>query len=262
MNASVGVDMLAIIGALLIGLSLGLLGSGGSILTVPVLVFLVGEPEKLAIAESLGIVCVIAGVGALQHARQKHIDWRSVWLVGPSAMLGSYAGAWVSQWISGRVQLLMFAGVMLFAAYRMFINSRRDAGLQPSYCRPGCLLAVGAGLGILSGLVGVGGGFLVVPALVLLGGLAMPIAVGTSLMIITLSSLTGFAKQLHLLHSSGLTLHWPMLGLFAVVGVLGSLVSQPLGRNLPQARLQRAYSGMVVLMAALILWQTVTTAHQ
>lgn len=241
----------------MIGLSLGLLGSGGSILTVPVLVYLVGEPEKLAIAESLLIVGAIAGIGALQHARQHHIDWRSAWMVGPPAMLGSYAGAWLSQWLSGRLQLMMFAAVMLLAAYRMFVNSRRDDALQPGYCRPGCLLGLGAGLGILSGLVGVGGGFLIVPALVLLGGLTMPVAVGTSLFIICLTSLVGFGKHLHLLHAEGLSLHWPMLGMFVVVGVLGSLASQPLGKRLPQMNLQRAYSGMVGLMAMVILWQSV-----
>ncbi len=248
--------MYAIAGALLIGLSLGLLGSGGSILTVPVLVYLVGEPEKLAIAESLGIVSVIAGIGALQHARQHHIEWRSVWLVGPPAMIGSYAGAWLSQWLSGRVQLLLFAVVMLITAYRMFMSSRHGDELQPSYCRPWCLLGLGIGIGILSGLVGVGGGFLIVPALVLLGGLAMSIAVGTSLVIICLSSLVGFAKHLHLLHAENLSLHWPMLTMFVVVGALGSLVSQPLGWRLPQHKLQRTYSVMVAMMAGVILWQS------
>jgi uncharacterized protein len=250
--------MFAIAGALLIGLSLGLLGSGGSILTVPVLVFLVGEPEKLAIAESLGIVSVIAGIGALQHARQQHVDWRSVWLVGPPAMIGSYAGAWLSQWLTGRTQLLIFAGVMLIAAYRMFMNSRRDDDLQPGYCRPWCLLGLGTGLGILSGLVGVGGGFLIVPALVLLGGLPMSMAVGTSLLIICMSSLIGFAKHLLLLHADNQTPHWPMLLMFVVMGILGSLASQPLGRRLPQVKLQRAFSAVVVMMAAVILWQAVT----
>ena len=247
--------MLALLGALAIGLSLGLLGSGGSILTVPVLVYVVGEPEKLAIAESLGIVGTIAAVGALLHGRQQHIDWRSVKLVAPSAMLGSYGGAWISQFISGRAQLLLFAMVMLIAAWRMF-NNANQTELQPSYCRPRCLLGLGLGLGIMSGIVGVGGGFLVVPALVLLGGLTMPMAVGTSLMIISLSSFTGFAKQLHLLHTMNLHLNWHTLLLFVVLGVAGSLAGQPIGKRLPQQQLQRVYSFMVLLMAGLILWQS------
>jgi uncharacterized protein len=248
-------DMLALLGALAIGLSLGLLGSGGSILTVPVLVYVVGEPEKLAIAESLGIVGMIAATGALLHGRQKHIDWRSVKLVAPSAMLGSYAGAWASQFITGHTQLLLFAAVMLVAAWRMFTNAGQIE-LQPSYCQPRCLLGLGLGLGIMSGIVGVGGGFLIVPALVLLGGLAMPMAVGTSLVIISLSAFTGFAKQLHLLHSMGMQLNWRMLILFVLVGVAGSLAGQPIGRRLPQQQLQRIYSGVVALMAGLILWQS------
>lgn len=245
--------MLTLLGALLIGLSLGLLGSGGSILTVPVLVYLAGEPEKLAIAESLGIVAGIAAAGVVIHARQRHVDWRSVWLVGPSAMLGSYAGAWLSQFLSGQLQLLLFAAVMLLAALRMFHSSRTTNVLQPAYCRPRCLLGVGIGLGLLSGLVGVGGGFLIVPALVLLGGLTMTVAVGTSLMIILLSSTTGLITHWQLLHASGQTLHWPMLLLFVAIGIAGSLASAVLGKHLPQHRLQLAYSIVVTLLAAFIL---------
>jgi uncharacterized protein len=173
-------------------------------------------------------------------------------------MLGSLGGAWLSQWLSGRVQLLLFAAVMLFAAWRMLMNSRRGAELQPSYCRPYCLLGLGTGIGLLSGLVGVGGGFLIVPSLVLLGGLTMPIAVGTSLVIICLSSFTGFAKHLHLLQVSGVTLHWPTLGVFVLVGALGSLASTSIGRQLPQARLQQIYSGTVVVMAVLMLWHSLS----
>ena len=243
--------MLALLGALAIGLSLGLLGSGGSILTVPVLVYLVGEPEKLAIAESLAIVATIAATGALLHHRRKHIDWRSVRLVAPSAMLGSYVGAWLSHFLAGETQLLLFAVIMLVAAWRMFTSANKV--LQPSYCQPRCLVGLGLGLGIMSGVVGVGGGFLIVPALVLLGGLAMPMAVGTSLVIITLSSATGFVKQLQLLHDNGLQLHWHTLLLFIAIGIAGSLAGQPLGRWIPQKQLQRVYSITVTIMAALML---------
>lgn len=247
--------MLAWIGALLIGLSLGLLGSGGSILTVPVLVYLVGEPGKVAIAESLGIVSVIAGVGALNHAYQRHIDWRSVGLVAPSAMLGSYAGAWVSQFISAQIQLILFALVMLVAGWRMYVNARqRD--WQASYCRPGCLLGLGLGVGVLSGIVGVGGGFLVVPALVLLGGLSMSLAVGSSLMIICVSSAIGFFKQLHVLHLINIHLNWNTFAVFALLGVVGSLAGPPIRRHLPQQQLQKGYAVAVVIMACLILWKS------
>lgn len=247
--------MLAWLGAVLIGLSLGLLGSGGSIITVPVLVYLAGEPGKIAIAESLGIVSVIAGVGALNHVRHRHVDWRSVWLAGLPAMLGSYAGAWISQFISAKIQLILFAIVMLIAGWRMYKNALRT-DWRPSYCRPGCLLALGLGVGILSGIVGVGGGFLIVPALILLGGLNISLAVGSSLMIICLGSAVGFFKQLHLLYAAGAQLDWRTFGVFALLGIAGSLAGPPIRRHLPQEKLQKIYAIVVIIMAGLILWKS------
>jgi len=247
--------MLEWMGALLIGLSLGLLGSGGSILTVPVLIYIAHEPGKIAIAESLGIVCAIATVGALDHIRQRQIDWRSVWLMGIPAMLGSYAGAWLSQFIPARLQLMLFAIIMLIAGWRMYLNASRRQW-QSGYCRPGCLLGLGTGVGILSGIVGIGGGFLIVPALVLLGGLSMPLAVGSSLMIISLSAAIGFIKQLHLLHANGATIDWHVFALFALLGVAGSLAGPPIRNRLSQARLQQLYAIAVVIMGAVILWHS------
>ena len=247
--------MLEWAGALLIGLSLGLLGSGGSILTVPALVFLANEPGKPAIAESLGIVCIIAGVSALNHVRQRHIDWRSVWLMGVPAMAGSYAGAWASQFISAQLQLVLFAVVMLIAGWRMYINATQTSW-QSGYCRPGCLLGLGIGVGVLSGVVGVGGGFLIVPALVLLGGLSMSLAVGSSLMIICLSSAIGFSKQLHLLYASGVHLNWNVFALFTLLGIIGSLAGPPIRSKLPQQQLQKIYAIAVIVMAGLILWKS------
>ncbi len=122
------------IGAALIGLSLGLLGSGGSILTVPVLVYLVGEPEKLAIAESLAIVGGISLIGAIPYALKRQIDWRSVLWFGGPGVVGTYLGAALSVYLSGVVQLLLFAAVMLLAAVMMFRPSKvpgEGAALHP-----------------------------------------------------------------------------------------------------------------------------------
>lgn len=240
-------------GALAIGMSLGLLGSGGSILTVPILVYIAGEPEKLAITESLAIVGTIAAIGTLLRARQRHIDWRTLRMVAPTAMLGSYGGAWLSQFISGRAQMLLFSVVMLMAGWRMFVSARQ-AGLQPSYCRPRCLLALGMGLGVMSGIIGVGGGFLIVPSLVLLGGLALPMAVGTSVAIICVSTLTGFLKHLHLLHVAGMHLDWRILSVFVALGIAGTVLSQPIARHVPQRSLQQVYSLVIAIVAALIIW--------
>lgn len=159
---------LALLGALLIGLSLGLLGSGGSILTVPVLVYLLGEPPKQAIAESLLIVGGIALLGAVPYALRGLVDFRNVLFFGLPGMAGTYFGAWLSRFVSGQVQLLTFALVMLLAAYfmaRPLPLKRQEGGRKPWK-----IVLDGLFVGALTGFVGVGGGFLIVPALVLLGG--------------------------------------------------------------------------------------------
>jgi len=246
---------LAWIGALAIGLSLGLLGSGGSIITVPVLVYLVGQPEKIAIAGSLGVVGAVALVGALQNAAKGLIDWRSVAWFGLPGMAGTYGGAWLSGYVTGAVQLAVFAVVMLAAAAMMFRQSVRDA--PAAVRRPtATVVADGLAVGALTGFVGVGGGFLILPALVLLGGLGMHVAIGTSLAIIALNAFTGFAKHLHLLTVEGLSLDWKLLGTIALIGALGSVAGSQLGNRIPQATLRRAFGVFLVAMALFIFYES------
>lgn len=244
-----------VFGALLVGTSLGLLGSGGSILTLPILVFVLGHPEKVAIPESLAIVAAIAAVGAVSSAFVKQVDWKTVQRFGLPAMGGSWAGAWLSQFVPGTVQLLLFAALLIPAAWRML--SGRDP--EPRMCRPFCLVAAGFGLGMLSGLVGVGGGFLAVPALVLLGGLSLRLATGTSLVVIALSAVVGLAKHLHLLSASALAVDWSIVGIFIVVGIVASAGGQWLATRIPQAGLRRTFGvfllGMMALTAVEALWQ-------
>lgn len=247
--------ILAWIGAVFIGLALGLLGSGGSILTVPVLVYLVGEPDKLAIAESLAIVGIIALVGSLPYALRALVDWKSVVVFGIPGVIGTYAGAWLSQFVSGGVQLGLFAVVMLLAAFMM----ARPKPLQAVPHKPRALWKIGLeGLvvGVVTGLVGVGGGFLIVPALVLLGGLPMHLAVGTSLLIIALKSASGFYKYLHLLPALGLTVHWDLVFLFSALGIAGSFLGGRIGVHIPQDVLRRGFAGFLVLMGLYIFWQS------
>ena len=256
---------IALIGALLVGLSLGLLGSGGSILTVPVLVYLVGEPDKVAIAESLGIVAAIAAAGALPYARQRTIDWRSVLFFGIPGIVGTYGGAWLSRFVSGPVQLVLFAGVMLLAAVLMYRRSTPRSA-STSLSAGGVVVAApkhaawkimleGISVGVLTGLVGVGGGFLIVPALVLLGGLDMRRAVGTSLVIIALKSVAGYLKYLDVLADLGLAVNWEVVGLFAAVGIAGSFAGNWLGVRIPQHRLQRGFAIFLIFMGLWILYQ-------
>ena len=116
----------ALIGALAIGLSLGLLGSGGSILTVPVLHYLVGQPEKLAVGGSLLVVGSIAAAACLPYAKARQVDWPSVLWFGLPGMAGAWVGASVATWVPGPVQLATFAGVMLLAAWRMLRRGIRQ----------------------------------------------------------------------------------------------------------------------------------------
>ena len=254
--------ILALLGALAIGVSLGLLGSGGSILTVPVLVYLVGQEEKTAIAGSLFVVGTIAAAGSLSFARAGRVDWRSVLYFGPPSMVGTYGGAWLGGLVSGLLQLAVFAGVMLLAAGLMLRPPVRRTGASGA-AAPGAsrhavkVVLDGVAVGLLTGFVGVGGGFMIVPALVLLGGLSMHLAVGTSLVIIALKSFTGLVKYLDVLHQAGLHLDWPVLLLVAGVGVAGSFAGRSIGHRVAQEQLRRLFALFLVLLGLLILWRSV-----
>jgi hypothetical protein len=242
--------LLALLGALAIGLSLGLLGSGGSILTVPVLHYLVGQPEKLAIGGSLLVVGLIAASAAVPYALHRQVDWRKVAWFGLPGMVGAWLGATLAHWVPGPVQLALFAVVMLVAAWRMLrggIAARTDDAPHRL-----AVVAGGFGVGALSGLVGVGGGFLIVPALVLLARVPMASAVGTSLAVIALNAFTGFARYLRVLESQSLELDWPVLLAVAGVGIVGSFAGHRLGRRLPQATLRKAFGVFLVVMGLFI----------
>ena len=245
----------ALCGALLVGLSLGLLGSGGSILTVPVLTYLVGQDEKVAIAGSLGIVGAISLVAGLPYARSRQVDYRSLLFFGVPGMLGAYLGAFLSQYVSGATQLGVFAALMIVAAGLMWrpIEAREPSGTQRSVFKIGL---EGLVVGVVTGFVGVGGGFLIVPALVLLGGLPIHRAVGTSLFIIALKSFTGFYKYVDVLEGLGLRLDWKILGTFALVGIVGSFAGKAVSGKLPQHVLERSFAVFLFVVGAFIVYRS------
>ena len=247
--------VLAWIGALLVGLSLGLMGSGGSILTVPVLIYLVGEEEKTAIAESLGIVGAIAFAGFLPYAFKKQVHWRSVILFGLPGMAGTYGGAIIAGYVSGTFQLILFAAVMLVAAFMMFTDKKKLEGSgKPEISHAWWKIALeGLAVGILTGLVGVGGGFLIVPALVLLGGLPMSLAIGTSLAIIALKSFSGFYKYLEVLDEFDLSINWELVIVFSLIGAVGSFVGKTIGSKISNEGLKKGFAVFLVLMGAYII---------
>jgi uncharacterized membrane protein YfcA len=238
--------------AIAIGVSLGLFGSGGSILTVPVLLYLFGQDEKVAIAGSLAIVGAIAAAGAVRYVRQRLVDWRNVAVFGLPGMSGTYLGAWIAAFVPGAVQLVLFAVVMLAAAVFMLRPPRLDA--EPAARRASWKIVLdGLAVGVLTGLVGVGGGFLIVPALVLLGGLTIHRAVATSLVIIAMQSFSGLVKHIDVLGSQGLRLEWDVIALVALLGIAGSLASSALAGRLNTARLTRYFGVFLIVMGALIL---------
>jgi len=252
-------SIMAWAGAIAIGISLGLLGSGGSIITVPVLIYLFGQDEKVAIAGSLFIVGSIALAGSLQFIRAGLINWRSVMTFGVPGMLGTYLGALIAAYVSGIVQLVLFSLVMLLASYFMLRPMRLDTGEH----RPRALWKIaGDGLvvGVITGLVGVGGGFLIVPALVLLGGLSMHQAVATSLMIIALKSFSGFYKYLDVLSDHGLRLDWHVLGLVTALGIAGSFAGSRLARRVHHDRLRRWFGYFLIVMGLYILARSLPAA--
>lgn len=250
--------MIALLGGFLVGACLGLLGSGGSILAVPVLVYLMGHHPKVAVAESLAIVGAIAALSAIRPIRTRRIDWWSVLLFGIPGVVGTVAGVGISGWMTGRVQLLILAVVMLLAAVPMW-RGRREGPDAPSSWRHRrrselILLGVeGLVVGAVTGIVGVGGGFLIVPALVVLGRLPMQLAVGTSLLVIVLKSLIGFLFAFGQLPPDVGRIDPVVIAIFVVFGGLGGQVGGRVGAWLPEAGLRRVFAGCLVLMAVGIL---------
>ena len=246
-------SILAWPGAVAIGVSLGLLGSGGSILTVPVLVYLIGQDEKVAIAGSLFVVGTIALAGSLQFLRAKLVDWHNVLVFGLPGMAGTYIGAALAAYLSGIMQLTLFAGVMLLASWFMLRPIDLGSGGEHEPRATWKIAGDGLGVGVLTGLVGVGGGFLIVPALVLLGGMAMHRAVATSLVIIALKSYSGFYKYTDVLEAQNLELDWNTLMIVTGLGIAGSLAGGKLANRLPQTTLKKSFGIFLIVMGIYIL---------
>ena len=236
--------------AALIGLSLGLLGGGGSILTVPVLVYVLGYAAKPAIAMSLPVVGITSLVSAGVHWRLGNVRVKTALPFGVLAMLGAFAGAKVAVLLSGAEQLALLAIVMLAAAASM-LWGRRDAHATTRRAPRLALLApVALGVGVLTGLVGIGGGFLVVPALVLLAGVPMREAVGTSLLVIAMNSASGFVGYV-----GSVTIDWTFLATFTAVAVVGALAGTALAARVPQATLKRAFAVFLFVMGGFVFYK-------
>ncbi|MBJ7266737.1 sulfite exporter TauE/SafE family protein [Idiomarina abyssalis] len=248
--------LLAILGAVVIGLSLGLFGSGGSILTVPVLMYLVDMPAGESIASSLLIVAGISLFGSISYIRRKNVSWRHFWVFGIPGMVGTYGGAWLGTLVDSRWQLLTFSLLMIVAAGLMWRSKPKPPAhvYSMNYAK---VTLEGFVVGIITGFVGVGGGFLIVPALVLLAGLSMPVAIGTSLLIIVIKSIAGFFKYYAVMSSNDVQFDWLIIGIMILGGVFGSVFGSKIGRSLPKERLQKGFAVFLVLMGIFVIVKSV-----
>ncbi len=244
--------MLAILLGTLIGLSLGMIGGGGSILTVPILVFIMGQDAHLATATSLAVVGATSAAGAVPHWRAGRVRFRTAIPFGVAGILGAFAGAWVNHLLPGAVILVLFGFLMLVVAARMFLSPKIPAKIADSRAIRDDwipMIATGLGVGVMTGFFGVGGGFLIVPALVLILGLNMRVAVGTSLVVIAINSASGLAA--HLRYGS---LDLTMAALFTVGGAIGAFVGASLAGKLDEQRLQRGFATFVALLG---IWMVI-----
>ncbi|MCP9948993.1 sulfite exporter TauE/SafE family protein [Actinomadura madurae] len=245
---------LTLLASLAVGVSLGLLGGGGSILTVPILVYVAGVEAKQAIAMSLFVVGVTSLAGVLPHARAGRVRWRTGLLFGGAGMAGAYAGGRLAAYIPGGVLLAAFAVMMAVTAVAMLRSRPAPAGGHTER-PPFRILAEGVTVGLVTGLVGAGGGFLVVPALVLLGGLSMPVAVGTSLLVIAMKSFAGLAGYL-----SSVQLDWPLTLAVTGAAVLGGFAGSRLAGRIDPDRLRQAFGWFVLVMAVFVVTQEAPAA--
>jgi len=240
--------------AALIGLSLGVMGGGGSILTVPIFVYVLGFDPKLAIAMRLPVVGGTSLIGAVSHWREGNVRLKTAALFRVIAMAGAYAGARLAILFSGSLQLALLAIVMLIAAVSMFRSARRDRRVvsnstpESTAMSLGLLVPVALGVGLLTGLVGIGGGFLVVPALVLLAHVSMTQAVGTSLLVIAMNSLSGLLGYL-----GQARMPWGFMFGFTAVAAVGILAGTWLVRFVSQAALKQGFAAFLLLMGTFIL---------
>ncbi len=264
--------ILALIFAAAIGLTLGSLGGGGSVLTVPVLVYLVGYDPKVAVPTSLAVVGAASLMGAMGHWRAGRVDFRVALPFGIVTMVGSFLGARLALHMAGEVQLAILAIVMVTSAILMLRPARKpsvgaaSAGARDPGPDEGSSVArearaaarrqvvrlapVAAGVGLLTGVVGVGGGFLIVPALVLWGGVAMATAIGTSLFVITLNCATGLVG-----YAGHVAIPWTGTLLFAAIAVVGAAAGAALVGSIPQQQLRRIFAVFLLAVGGFIMYR-------
>jgi hypothetical protein len=253
--------LIAVVAGAVIGLAMGALGGGGSILAVPVLVYALYLDPQAATTASLVIVGVTAIVAAISHARVGRVDWRAALIFGGLGIPASIGGSLLNRAVDPQVLLLAFAALMLLAAAAMYRRSRGNEQASATPPRTGSaraarVVVVALAVGFLTGFLGVGGGFLIVPALVLAMGFGMPTAVGTSLVIISITSVAAFVERLG--HGA---VAWEVILPFTAAAIAGSLLGKRLAEQVSAATLTRAFAVLLVVVAGYVVVRAGAQLH-
>jgi|GEM_PF-115051 len=259
------IALIEAIAALFIGLALGLIGGGGSILTVPVFVYLMGIEPVQATAYSLFVVGATSLLGSLSYLRQKLIDLRIAVIFGiPSILFIFITRAFILPAIpnalgvvgsfvltKGVFLMLLFGVLMVVAAFSMIIDTPAGSNDTRTATSPLAILALmlqGAAVGVLTGMVGAGGGFLTIPVLIIFSRIKMKVAVGTSLFIAGIRGLVGFAAD-----RGDYEIDWPVLLIFTAVSIVGILMGAALAKRVHGTKLKKAFGWFVLVMGAAVL---------
>ena len=262
------VEILGYVGALLIGLVLGLIGGGGSILTVPILVYALALNPVIATAYSLFVVGATSLIGAIKNMMKGMVDYRTAIIFAVPAFIAVYlTRAFLipaspeelfsvnSFMVTKNLAIMLFfAIIMLLASVSMIRNKRKeiDEEAQITYNYP-LIIIEGLVVGTITGIVGAGGGFLIIPALVLLAKLPMKKAVATSLLIIAIKSLIGFLGDVQ-----NLNIDWPFLLIFTAISVVGIFIGIWLNKFIDGKKLKKAFGWFVLVMGIYIIYKELT----
>lgn len=255
--------MAAVFGAV-VGALLGLVGGGGGILAVPALVYVLGMPMSAAVPASLVVIGLASAVAVAPRARRE-VNWRLAGIIGAAGIPTALLGGVVNHRLDQHVLLLVFAAIMVAAGVRMLrsideaggVCDLPDGGVAWRRCLPRAM-ATGLLVGFLTGLLGVGGGFLLVPALIIALGLRTPVAVATSLVIIVVNSVAGLVPYLIGGLGGVAVVDWSLIAAFALAAIVVSLPAGRLARRVPPRVLRRGFAVLVLFVAAGVTAQAVT----
>lgn len=243
---------LAIVFGTVIGMLLGLIGGGGSILTVPILVYVLDQNVHNATATSLVIVGVTALFGVIPHVRNGRVEIRTALAFGGAGIVGALAGTALNRLVSGPLLLMLFGLLMLVVAARMLVSKKKSAetseSMESSRGFGWQVLLAGLIVGVMTGFFGVGGGFLIVPALVMVLGFPMRLAIGTSLLIIAINSAAGMAARLQ-----NADIDWSLALLFIAGGLAGATLGSRLAGQINEVKLSRSFAVLVTLVGGYLI---------